>query len=91
MKFVDSKSDLYYASLHDYVVLSCPCSRVVVVLFCLFVFVVFFSPFSTVIASLGKREQVLCFSSICMFILHVHALIFVLFIFLLVSGVGCGL
>ena len=44
-----------------------------------------FSPFS-----IWERESwFMCFSCICLFILH--ALICVRFLFLLVSGVGCGL
>ena len=48
-----------------------------------------FSPFSIVITSLGEERAGLCASYICLFILH--ALIFVLLLFLLVSGVDCGL
>ena len=46
----------------------------------------FFISFSIVITSIGEEEVGLCFSCICLFVLHV--LVFVLLIFLLVSG-GC--
>ena len=49
----------------------------------------FFSSFSIVIISLGEERAGLCASCACLFTLH--AVISVLFLHLLVSGVGCGL
>ena len=50
----------------------------------------FFSPVSMAVKSYGEeRELVYVLLVICLFILH--ALMFVIFLFLLVSGVGCGL
>ena len=47
--------------------------------------------FLYVITSLGEEGVDLCASRVfvCLFVLHV--LVFVLYIFLLVSGLGCGL
>ena len=49
----------------------------------------FFISFSIVIASLGEEGAGLCASRafVCLF---VHVLVSVIFLFLLVSGVGCG-
>ena len=49
----------------------------------------FFISFSIVIASLGEEGAGLCASRafVCLFL---HVLVSVIFLFLLVSGVGCG-
>ena len=51
----------------------------------------FFIPFSFVINSLGEEGAGLCASRafVCLFVLYM--LVFVIFLYLLVSGVGCSL
>ena len=100
VKFVDSKR--FLTPTHP-VVYATDRSKAVVQVFFLFCVVLwfilrsasclvscFFSLLSTVIALLGEEGGwFMCFLCIYLFILH--ALISVIFLFLLVSGVGCGI
>ena len=51
----------------------------------------FFVPLSIVITSLGEEGAGLCASRAFEVLFVLHVLVFVLFLFLLVSRVGCGL
>ena len=55
---------------------------------CYFV-LVFFSPFRIAITSLGEERKLVLVLFVCLFDLRLFG--FVCFLFLLVSGMGCGL